>query len=176
MKINTIELNIIYKLIKRELKEYNKIKTESITQEVLQTTRSTKTIQKRLSMGLKWTNCLKDEKGEKQYGRRRINKIASEYYKKLYNDIDLNKLQPTVNKNTEPPFLKEEIQHAIKNLKNNEASSENITDEQIKFDGEALVKTITILFNDILENHQLPEQWKRSDTILIFKKGDRDNI
>ncbi len=70
----------------------------------------------------------------------------------------------------ESTFLKEDIQYAIKNLKNNKASSENKTNEQIKYGGKALIRTITILCNDILENHLLPEQRKRLDNFNLQKR------
>ncbi len=65
----------------------------------------------------------------------------------------------------------------VKNLKSNKTwGYDNITNEQIKFGGEKLIKKLTEIFNKILEQGKIPEEGKKSDIILIFKKGDRHNI
>ena len=43
----------------------------------------------------------------------------------------------------------------------------------LKYGGESLCDELALLFNKILENGEIPEAWKHSFTIPIFKKGDR---
>lgn len=54
---------------------------------------------------------------------------------------------------------------------------EGITNEQLKYCcGEKLLRYLAKLFNDILETQEIPSEWKYSDIILIYKKGDKHNI
>ncbi len=62
-------------------------------------------------------------------------------------------------------------------MKNGKATGhDGITNEQIKYGGKTLIEKLTNLFNEILLTGKTPEQWKKSDIILLFKKGDRHQI
>ena len=62
-------------------------------------------------------------------------------------------------------------------MKNNKTPGhDRITNEQIKYGGEILTKSITKLFNKILKMQQVPNDWKLTDTILLYKKGDEHEI
>lgn len=67
MTKDKIELNLISKIIKKEIRAYNQIKTNEITIETLENTKSTKKIKKELSSRKKWTTYLVDDEGKKIY-------------------------------------------------------------------------------------------------------------
>ncbi|CAG7718362.1 unnamed protein product, partial [Allacma fusca] len=150
--------------------------------EILETTKSTKTIRKSLTMGKNWTPCLLNETGTKTYDRLKINEVATKFYSGLYNGNPsyAQSLKTLENQRLEekvPPFIREEIDLVIKKLKYGKAADPNgITNEQIKYGGEKLRENLLILFNKILEKQQTPSSWKNSNIILIFKKGDRKKI
>ena len=60
-----IELNLICKLVKKKLREWNETKNNQIIQEILDTTNSTKTIRKNMSIGRYWITNLQDEAGKR---------------------------------------------------------------------------------------------------------------
>ncbi len=81
---NKIELNIISKLIKKKRKEKIETKKNQIIEKTLETTKSTRTLRKRLLLEKSWTTYLLDNENKKVTNRIGINKIATKYYRELY--------------------------------------------------------------------------------------------
>ena len=70
-------------------------------------------------------------------------------------------------------ILVEEVQSAIKHLKNNKAPGlDNIHAEFLKHGGEELVKKLTVICNTIWENEIVPDDWQKGSIIKLPKKGD----
>ncbi|KAK3569374.1 hypothetical protein QTP86_026885, partial [Hemibagrus guttatus] len=69
---------------------------------------------------------------------------------------------------------KDEVRKALKRMKSGKAvGPDNIPVEVWKCLGEAAVKFLTSLFNRVLESERMPEEWRRSVLVPIFKnKGD----
>ncbi|KAI5102764.1 gastrula zinc finger protein XlCGF28.1-like, partial [Silurus meridionalis] len=69
---------------------------------------------------------------------------------------------------------KEEVRAAIKRMKNGKSvGPDDIPVEAWRCLGEKAVEFLTRLFNKILEGEKMPEEWRRSVLVLIFKhKGD----
>ena len=66
----------------------------------------------------------------------------------------------------------EEITKEIKCLKNRKAPGpDNISNEMIKYGGPDLTSRLTDLFQTILKKCRIPEKWKESIIIPIYKKG-----
>jgi len=72
----------------------------------------------------------------------------------------------------ESDILAEEVEKAIKKLRNNKSPGhDNITAEILKEGGEPLNKEIHRLCNQAWEQGHAPEEWKKSILITIHKKG-----
>ena len=70
----------------------------------------------------------------------------------------------------------EEINNTIHLLKNRKSPGEDtITNEMIKHGGEKLHKEIIKLIKQIFQESRIPDDWKTSIVIPIFKKGDKQN-
>ena len=70
------------------------------------------------------------------------------------------------------PISMKAIEEAIHTLKNRKAPGvDNIHNEMIKYRGQALIEEIYELFKKICVHVKIPNQWKESITIPIFKKG-----
>uniref|UniRef100_A0A7I4YEC5 RNA-directed DNA polymerase (Reverse transcriptase) domain containing protein n=1 Tax=Haemonchus contortus TaxID=6289 RepID=A0A7I4YEC5_HAECO len=39
-----------------------------------------------------------------------------------------------------------------------------------------IIKQLTRCFNKYLDAQRIPDQWKKSNTVLLFKKGERDQM
>ncbi len=177
-----IEINLLNKLIRRKTRDNRNEKTNKIIQEILDKTKSTKKINRQLSIGTRLTTYLTDNKNQKIYDRSSINKHATEYYANLYTTEEENRLQ-NVNVNLqveiekEPDFIESEIRTIVQNLKNNKAPGhDQINNESVRYGGRPMIKKLTQLFNKILKEQKVPKDWKLSDIILIHKKGDKHKI
>ena len=75
------------------------------------------------------------------------------------------------------PFSAEEVLKAIGKLKTHKApGSTGITSECIKFGSPALHTAITDLMNGMWATGYTPEGWQLATTILIHKKGSKQEI
>ena len=68
----------------------------------------------------------------------------------------------------------EEIMTTIKKLKNRKSPGEDgITNEMIKY---GLISEIVKLIKQIFQRSKVPDDWKTSIVIPIFKKGDKQKL
>src|SRR6218665_1535396 len=68
---------------------------------------------------------------------------------------------------------KEEIQRAIKNLKNRKAAgSDKICPEMIKYGGKEMLEQLTRLYNKVWRLGRVPKEWRNGIIIPFPKKGD----
>ncbi len=174
-----IEFSIICKLIKNRIKQFKNDNKNKIIERILNDNKSTKKIKKQLSIGKHWINYMVDTNGNKIFDRKKINKLATEYYTKIYNTDSVT--TPNVLKIEEedqiPNFIYEELENVVESLKNNKSTGhDKICNEQIKYGGDLLRHKLLANFNQILQSQQIPLDWKKSEIILIFKKGDRHQI
>ena len=172
-----IELNLICKLIKKKLRDWNETKRNQMIQEVLETTKSTKTIRNNISTGRQWINKLQNNSGEQITDRKEINKTASSYYKELYENKLDTKFNMEITTEEIPSILTDEVRGILKKLKNGKAPGHDQTrNEQLKYGGEAMAKLLTEHYNKILKEKTIPKEWNKSDIILLHKKGDKSLI
>ncbi|KAK3531799.1 hypothetical protein QTP70_029737, partial [Hemibagrus guttatus] len=101
----------------------------------------------------------------------------NEYFEELMNEENerekrvegVNSVEQKVDK-----IRKDEVRKALKRMKSGEAiGPDDIPVEVWKCLGEAAVEFLTSLFNRVLESERMPEEWRRSVLVPIFKnKGD----
>ncbi|KAK3523072.1 hypothetical protein QTP86_012648 [Hemibagrus guttatus] len=100
-----------------------------------------------------------------------------EYFEELMNEENerekrvegVNSVEQKVDK-----IRKDEVRKALKRMKSGKAvGPDDIPVEVWKCLGEAAVEFLASLFNRVLESERMPEEWRRSVLVLIFKnKGD----
>ncbi|KAK3530505.1 hypothetical protein QTP86_027871 [Hemibagrus guttatus] len=100
-----------------------------------------------------------------------------EYFEELMNEENerekrvegVNSVEQKVDK-----IRKDEVRKALKRMKSGKAvGPDDIPVEVWKCLGEAAVELLTSLFNRVLESERMPEEWRRSVLVPIFKnKGD----
>ncbi len=104
-----------------------------------------------------------------------------EHYKDLLNRDTIPEMealgqlpqQPIVESMGEPPSL-DEVQDAIKKMKNNKAAGpDGIPAEVLKKGGPDLLKHIHALFLKIWEEEEIPAQLRDALIVSIYKKGDK---
>lgn len=170
--------NQIRKSVKEDLENHN-IKT---IENILAETKSTKKIQKELSKGKQWMVALENNRKEIISNRENMSRVATKYFKKLYksNRVTLEiREEGKIAKNLEevPPIMEEEVAFILKKLKSQKTPGpDNISNEVLKAGGNILIKELTGLFNLILEQEAIPQQWKTAKIILLYKKGNKYDI
>lgn len=74
------------------------------------------------------------------------------------------------------PFSIGEIKKHIKNLKNNKATSCDLTmNEMLKSGASILLPAVCKLFNFVLDSGSYPDQWNITYQVPVFKSGDTTN-
>ncbi len=73
--------------------------------------------------------------------------------------------------------MKREVENATEKAKDDKAPGmDGIQNEIIKMFKEEVSLHLTKIFNDIAKKGWVPVEWKIAEIILIFKKGERENI
>ncbi len=81
------------------------------------------------------------------------------------------------NIDTVPHILNKEVEKAIDNLKNNKAAGpDNIENRTLKILKNTVSPHLANIFNNILREKWIPSQWEEAEIILLFKKGEKENI
>ncbi|KAK3507053.1 hypothetical protein QTP70_003306 [Hemibagrus guttatus] len=120
---------------------------------------------------------IKDRDGRVLTSEESVQRRWKEYFEELMNEENerekrvegVNSVEQKVDKNR-----KDEVRKALKRMKSGKAvGPDDIPVEVWKCLGEAAVEFLTSLFNRVLESERMPEEWRRSVLVPIFKnKGD----
>ncbi|KAK3521727.1 hypothetical protein QTP70_015844 [Hemibagrus guttatus] len=120
---------------------------------------------------------IKDRDGRVLTSEESVQRRWKEYFEELMNEENerekrvegVNSVEQKVNK-----IRKDEVRKALKRMKSGKAvGPDDIPVEVWKCLGEAAVEFLASLFNRVLENERMPEEWRRSVLVPIFKnKGD----
>ncbi|KAK3541137.1 hypothetical protein QTP86_015723, partial [Hemibagrus guttatus] len=119
----------------------------------------------------------KDRDGRVLTSEESVQRRWKEYFEELMNEENerekrvegVNSVEQKVDK-----IRKDEVRKALKRMKSGKAvGPDDIPVEVWKCLGEAAVEFLTSLFNRVLESERMPEEWRRSVLVPIFKnKGD----
>ncbi|KAK3530194.1 hypothetical protein QTP86_018067 [Hemibagrus guttatus] len=120
---------------------------------------------------------IKDRDGRVLTSEESVQRRWKEYFEELMNEENerekrvegVNSVEQKVDK-----IRKDEVRKALKRMKSGKAvGPDDIPVEVWKCLGEAAVEFLTSLFNRVLESEKMPEGWRRSVLVSIFKnKGD----
>ncbi|KAK3523014.1 hypothetical protein QTP86_011091 [Hemibagrus guttatus] len=120
---------------------------------------------------------IKDRDGRVLTSEESVQRRWKEYFEELMNEENerekrvegVNSVEQNVDK-----IRKDEVRKALKRMKSGKAvGPDDIPVEVWKCLGEAAVEFLTSLFNRVLESERMPEEWRRSVLVPIFKnKGD----
>jgi hypothetical protein len=125
-----------------------------------------------------WNMLRKQKKPVTEYIQ--TNKITIEEWENYFVNLFGNNTQRTAaveeGERSEVVLTSTEVKMAIKKLKNRKSPGiDEIPNELIKYGGVKIMEEIRKLFNKILSQDIVPNEWKMSITIPIFKKGDKTN-
>uniref|UniRef100_A0AC34RP71 Reverse transcriptase domain-containing protein n=1 Tax=Panagrolaimus sp. JU765 TaxID=591449 RepID=A0AC34RP71_9BILA len=96
----------------------------------------------------------------------------------IMDELELPTLPPLDENDRDPlstPFTVEEVVFRLKKCSNTAPGPDKISFMDLKkFDGKRLI--LTAVYNAALRLEIIPDQWKTSSTVLIYKKGDRNYL
>ncbi|KAK3507716.1 hypothetical protein QTP70_034822 [Hemibagrus guttatus] len=120
---------------------------------------------------------IKDRDGRVLTSEESVQRRWKEYFEELMNEENerekrvegVNSVEQKVDK-----IRKDEVRKALKRMKSGKAvGPDDLPVEVWKCLGEAAVEFLASLFNRVLESERMPEEWRRSVLVPIFKnKGD----
>lgn len=179
-KLEKRRLSKLYKEIKKKIKKAMKQYKFKVIEESLEKRGSVKLANKQLQTSISWIPALHDKKGGSSTNRIDLLDIASDFYKNLYTEtaqLYQSKVSNYTDDEVPPPFLEREIQHAIESLRLSKSPGEDgITNEILKAIVEPLTPLLTYLFNEIISQKIIPQQWETAVIRLLYKKGDPKEI
>lgn len=127
-------------------------------------------------------SAIKNKEGKIVLDKESTRKRWTEYCSELYKDQDqenivllqkLEEMSPPARNDSMESILYEEVEQAIKRLKDNKSpGADEITAELIKSGGEELAKQIHEICKLVWESGTIPEEWTKSILVIIPKKGD----
>lgn len=181
-KKEKIELKSLYKTITKNIhREYKNYKLD-IYESWLQKTGSIKSANKSIRQCKMWIPKINTSEGCSE-NRKDLVLLATNFYRDLYKkrpseDVSIDRVSEELNFEAKvEDFSLTEIVWGIRNLNNRKSPGpDSIINEALKIGEKIISGLITILFNKILKEQKVPEQWTVSEIILIYKKGDPSEV
>ena len=120
---------------------------------------------------------IKDENSNVMVNSEAVLKRWKEYFEKLMNEKnnrDPRTEEPEVVNKEVNCVSREEVKNAVRRMKKGKAAGpDELPVEILKYMGKMRIKFLTRLFNRLLVGEWMPEEWRRSVLIPIYKnKGD----
>uniref|UniRef100_A0A7I4XRT7 Reverse transcriptase domain-containing protein n=1 Tax=Haemonchus contortus TaxID=6289 RepID=A0A7I4XRT7_HAECO len=115
--------------------------------------------------------------GRPQTSRTKIEEMAVSYYTNLFRSTVSVSRTPTPTQEGAPRIEEWEVERAIRQMKPRKAPRpDRISADFLKSASHTIIKQLTKRFNKYLDAQRIPDQWKKSNTVLLFKKGERDQM
>ena len=174
--ISRIEYIEICKTLRKHITEDVRKFNCELVKKAVENNKSLKGAKRQLGIGKKGIFALKTEEGFTTKNRSKIVRIVEDFYNKLYHneeeDVDIEQGDEDV-----PHILQEEVAEAIQSMKKGKApGKDGVTIDIIKEAGEELYNLLASLFTKCIKYKDVPEDWKSAMMVLLFKKGDKEDI
>ena len=161
------------KKVEADYKDYNEQKAI----EAAEKKQSIKNAKKATALHKEATFSMKDQLGTVQWSKSEIAKIVSDFYTSLFDSkLNIANLDGYCHEEI-PTVLPVEIRAALKKMNVGKAMGQDkIAIDILKEAPGNVFDIIAYHFDIILRYRKVPPPWKKSSTLLQFKKGDKDNI
>ena len=161
------------KMVEADYKSFNEVKALEAAERLM----SIKKVRQRYSLHKEATVAMMDKDGALKTKIQDIADIIKDFYGDLFaSKKRVPKSGIEMNEDV-PEFMESEVEHALKRMPNNRApGNDGISIDLLKYAPKSALSAICRLFNSILSMKIVPENWKGSNTILIHKKGSKEDI
>ncbi|CAH2096957.1 unnamed protein product [Euphydryas editha] len=178
-KINRSKISELSKKINLNIRKDKKIKRQNTLKKHIEKTGGIKKAIKELNSKKDWMLKVKTMNNNYTNKRTEIMKVATEYYRNLYQTKNPKRIISKINTDCEsiPRILKEETIRAINTQKKDKTpGADQVTNELLKSTAPVIAPILTDIFNKIIDTEVIPEDWTKSTIILLHKKGDKGDI
>src|SRR3977135_2704666 len=172
-KIEYRELcKIVRKQMREEIRKYN----VQLVQKALTQNRGLKSAKLKTKEGKSLMVAIRNKDGSITTDRDKIVERCAEFYREYSSTADRPTIQTSADDSV-PEVLSAEVQHAVKQMKNNKAPGDDgVVIDIIKEGGEVLYKQLSRLFTNCLRQRTIPKEWNNAIIILLHKNGDVKDI
>ena len=173
-KIEYTELcKTVRKQMREEIRKYN----VQLVQNALKENRGLKTAKLKTKQGKSLMVAIRNKDGSITTDRDKIVERCAEFYRELYSSTTNRPTIQTPAEDSVPEVLCAEVQHAVKQMKNNKAPGDDgVVIDIVKEGGEVLFKQLSRLFTNCMRQRTTPKEWNNAIIILLHKKGDVKDI
>jgi hypothetical protein len=173
------EYKEIVKTVRKKRRQRSRRKRREQIETILESGKGPKQINKMNSTKTRITK-LKKTDGSITSNREEMLDVCAEFYQDLYNSTHPQQNRPVTISSDQseiPNISTDEVQRAIKQMKDNKAPGiDDLSSDVYKAGGAEIIKQLTGLYNQILEEKKLPNTWKEAKIILLHKKGEKTDI
>ena len=183
-KHGSVEYVETNKVLRKSIREDKRKEMETMIDEAIEKGRNMKSLKR--ALGRTQINALETEQGIVIKDHEEILRTVEKFFEDLYEQkqktpkaVLETRSKKITNVGSEDilDITEEEIMVNIRRMKYNKAAgSDNIIPELIKEGGETIVRALKILFNKCLVEREIPQDWNKSLTILLHKKGDKKKL
>ncbi|EYB85833.1 hypothetical protein Y032_0290g1548 [Ancylostoma ceylanicum] len=177
---NHLEMTLLNKLCRERVTKDHKEFTERRLRAAAESRASVKTTARSIAEYHQTIPCLKDSKGEKVTSRYGMETLIKEYYEELFRSstpaahIEIPLLE---RRYSILSFTSSEIRHAVDLMPNGRCGGEDkLVAEDIKACGHPLYVALARRFTRYVREARVPTSWQTSKTILLHKKGDKEDL
>ncbi|KAH7701151.1 protein F43G9.7, partial [Aphelenchoides avenae] len=142
---------------------------------------SLKKCKRRMAQTQLITGALRDDEGQLQTERPAVEEVCRKFYTELFDSkVHVERHLRNAAEEEEAildPVTGTEIEEALKRFKNEKAPGpDGITAEMLKAGGERLWDQLAKFFTTCMRMKRIPLKWKESRTVLLYKKGDPNDV
>jgi len=180
----SIEYTETNKTLRKSIREDKRKHIEEMIERAIEKGKNMKSV--RTSLGNSSINAVKDETGNVITEREKILRTTEKFYINLYEQkqpapeevkVSMKNIVMNVGSEDIPDITDEEIKSNIKAMKRDKAPGiDGIVPDLIKEGEETLLEPLRTLLNLCLHERKIPEDWNKLLTILLHKKGDKNNL
>lgn len=177
-KTTNVEYSLLCKLIRRKLKEdledYNRRRKLA----AVERKQSLKKCRRELLLYHPTMTALKWSSDSRTTDRAGMEEICREFYTNLFaSHVDVPSPPLRASCQQAPCVLVSEVRNAALRMKDGKApGSDGINIELIKAGGHEIWRALAIRFSRYLAEKKVPSRWKESKTVLLYKKGDKEDL
>ena len=172
-----IEYRELCKTVRKQMREEIRKYNVQLVQKALTENKGLKSAKLKTKEGKSLMVAIRNKDGSITTDRDKIVERCAEFYRELYSSSTDRPTIQTSAEDSVPEVLSAEVQHAVKQMKNNKAPGEDgVVIDIVKEGGEVLYKQLSRLFTNCLRQRTIPKEWNNAIIILLHKKGDVKDI
>uniref|UniRef100_A0A7I5EE48 Reverse transcriptase domain-containing protein n=1 Tax=Haemonchus contortus TaxID=6289 RepID=A0A7I5EE48_HAECO len=175
-KNNHVEYTLLNRLCRQRLDEDLKNFYRYRLLDAASNRRSVKKTKRELAQYRLTISCLKGPDGSRTTSRPEMESILTNFYSNLFKSDHGGSTEQIPIGEMMPSFLPSEVRHAIETMPKGKApGADGLSLEALQACGHKIHCALAQRFTRYVNDCKAPDAWRKSKTILLFKKGDKED-